>query len=48
MKAQEQGVARLERSYDELFEFATKIIKRSRDQTQLLMDQGYIKAPPAD
>lgn len=48
MKAQEQGVARLQRSYDELFEFATKIIKRSRDQTKLLMDQGYIAAPPAD
>ncbi len=48
MKAQEQGVARLQRSYDELFAFASKMIKRSRDQTQLLMDQGYILAPPAD
>jgi malate dehydrogenase (oxaloacetate-decarboxylating) len=48
MKAQEQGVARLQRSYDDLFEFATKIIKRSRSQTQLLMDQGFIATPPAD
>jgi len=48
MKAQEQGVAGLKRSYDELFEFATKVIKRSRDQTQLLMDEGFILEAPND
>jgi malate dehydrogenase (oxaloacetate-decarboxylating) len=48
MKAQEQGVARLEKSYDELLESATKIIKRSRDLTSLMEKQGFIPAPPED
>jgi malate dehydrogenase (oxaloacetate-decarboxylating) len=48
MKAQEQGVAGLERSYDELFEFATEIIKRSREQTQTMMREGFIAEAPAD
>jgi len=46
MKAQEQGLAGKQLSYEELFEHARKIIKRSRDMTQLLMDQGYIPEPP--
>ena len=45
MKAIEQGVARLELSRDELYQRASEIIKRSRDETQLLMDEGII--PPA-
>jgi malate dehydrogenase (oxaloacetate-decarboxylating) len=45
MKAVEQGVARLELSRDELYQRASEIIKRSRDETQLLMDEGII--PPA-
>jgi malate dehydrogenase (oxaloacetate-decarboxylating) len=48
MKAQEQGVAQLEKSYDELLESATKVIKRSRDLTSLMEEQGFIQAPPED
>ena len=45
LKAQEQGVARLERSEEELYEHATEIIGRSREMTSLLMEKGLI--PPA-
>lgn len=48
MKAQEQGVARLEKSYDELLENATKVIKRSRDLTSMMENKGFILAPPED
>ncbi len=48
MKAQEQGIARLEKTYDELFETATKMIKRSRDLTQLMMEKGFIEESPID
>jgi malate dehydrogenase (oxaloacetate-decarboxylating) len=46
MKAQEQGVARLNVSYDDLFNNAHKIISRSRHLTTMMMDQGLIEAPP--
>jgi malate dehydrogenase (oxaloacetate-decarboxylating) len=46
MKAQELGVARLTKSYDELFQDAWKIIKRSRDLTQLMMKEDYIPEAP--
>jgi len=46
MKAQEQGLARIKMSYDEEFENAKRIIKKSRDQTQLLMDEGFIADAP--
>ena len=48
MKAQEQGVARLEKTYDELLESAMKVIKRSRDLTALMEDKGFIQAPPEE
>jgi malate dehydrogenase (oxaloacetate-decarboxylating) len=48
MKAQEQGVARLELSYDELFAHARKIIKRSRDLTHMMMEQDFIPEAPED
>jgi len=48
MKAQEQGIAKLERTYDELFESALKVIKRSRDLTTLMEKDGFIPAPPED
>jgi malate dehydrogenase (oxaloacetate-decarboxylating) len=48
MKAQEQGVARLEKSYDELFEHATHIIGRSRNMTKRLMKEGFIAEAPED
>jgi malate dehydrogenase (oxaloacetate-decarboxylating) len=46
MKAQEQGLAGKQMTYDELFDQAHTIIKRSRGMTQLLMDEGYIPEPP--
>jgi malate dehydrogenase (oxaloacetate-decarboxylating) len=46
MKAQEQGVARLEKSYEELLEHATKMIKRSRDMTALMMKEQFIEDAP--
>jgi malate dehydrogenase (oxaloacetate-decarboxylating) len=45
MKAQEQGVAQLQCSYDELFDQARRIIKRSRDLTHMMMDQEFIETP---
>jgi malate dehydrogenase (oxaloacetate-decarboxylating) len=48
MKAQEQGVARVNPSYDELFEHATQIIGRSRNLTKMMMDQGFIPDAPED
>ena len=48
MKAQEQGVARLERSYDELYHNASNIIRRSRELTQMMMHKGFIEEAPED
>ncbi|NCF65707.1 MAG: malate dehydrogenase [Chloroflexi bacterium] len=48
MKAQEQGVARLAKSYEELFEHATTIIGRSRKLTAMMMDQGFIAEAPEE
>jgi len=48
MKAQEQGVARLQMSYDDLLDHAKTIIKRSRDLTRTMMREGFIAEPPAD
>lgn len=45
MKAQEQGVARLKLSEEELYERALTLIKRAREETLLLMKEGFI--PPA-
>ena len=48
MKAQEQGVARLSMSYDQLFEHATHIIGRSRRLTKMMMDEGFIAEAPEE
>ncbi len=48
MKAQEQGVARLEASYDTLFEHANEIIQRSRGLTKMMMEQGFIPEAPEE
>lgn len=44
MKAQEQGLARIKLSYDELLQKAMTIIHRSRSMTQKLMEEGFIEA----
>jgi malate dehydrogenase (oxaloacetate-decarboxylating) len=48
MKAQEQGVAQLNFSYNELFDQAHRIIKRSRDLTHSMMEQEFIETAPED
>ena len=48
LKAIEQGVARVERSREELYEHAARIIKRSREETHLLMKEGLIAMPKED
>ncbi len=48
MKAQEQGVARIEMSSEEILGKARAIIKRSRDLTKNMMEQGYILEAPSD
>jgi malate dehydrogenase (oxaloacetate-decarboxylating) len=48
MKAIEQGLARIECTYEQEFERASKIIKRSRDMTKRLMEEGFIAEPPPD
>ncbi|GFP19561.1 malate dehydrogenase (oxaloacetate-decarboxylating) [Candidatus Hakubella thermalkaliphila] len=45
-KAMEQGVARLKVPEKELYENALSLIKRSRDQIQILMKEGLIPLPP--
>lgn len=46
MKAQEQGIARLTKSYDELLIQAMSIIERSRNLTQTMISSGLIAAAP--
>jgi len=48
MKAVEQGLARIETTYEQEFQLATKIIKRSRDMTKRMMEEGFIPEPPED
>jgi len=48
MKAQEQGLARIQLSYEELLANARTIIKRSRSLTQMMMDEGFIAEAPED
>ena len=48
MKAQEQGIARITKSYDELLQGAYAIIKRSRDLTHMMMKEGFIPEAPTD
>ncbi|MEA3346274.1 MAG: NADP-dependent malic enzyme [Chloroflexota bacterium] len=47
MKAQEQGMARLERSHDELLSQARQIIERSQAMTQALMEAELIPPMPS-
>jgi malate dehydrogenase (oxaloacetate-decarboxylating) len=48
VKAQEQGVARLQRSYDELLSQARQMIQGAQDMTRYLMEQGIIPPVPVD
>jgi malate dehydrogenase (oxaloacetate-decarboxylating) len=46
MKAQQQGIARVKRTRQDLHDFAYAQIKRAHDETQTLMQDGYIRPPP--
>ena len=46
MKAQEQGIARLSKSSQSLYEEAWQIMKQARDATTLLMREGLIREAP--
>jgi len=46
MKAQEQGIARLSKAREQLYEEASKIIREAREATQLLMREGLIPRAP--
>jgi malate dehydrogenase (oxaloacetate-decarboxylating) len=46
MKAQELGLARITKTYEELYTHAMTIIKRSRDLTQMMMENGFIETAP--
>jgi malate dehydrogenase (oxaloacetate-decarboxylating) len=48
MKAQEQGVARIKASREQLAKQAEAIIKNARDTTHLLMKEGLIPKAPID
>jgi malate dehydrogenase (oxaloacetate-decarboxylating) len=48
MKAQEQGIAGLSISADELYRHADDMIHRSRRMTEAMLEQGFIEQPPAD
>jgi malate dehydrogenase (oxaloacetate-decarboxylating) len=46
VKAQEQGLARIQTTYEEEFKNATDIIRRSRNLTQMMMKDGFISVAP--
>jgi malate dehydrogenase (oxaloacetate-decarboxylating) len=48
MKAQEQGIARLSFTADELFQRAAEMILRARQLTTVMMKTGLIAEPPVD
>jgi len=48
LKAQEQGVARLRLSHDELLSKARRIIQQAQDMTHFLMEKGLIPPVPAE
>src|SRR2546422_47702 len=46
MKAIEQGIARVRKTRNELYDNAIALIRRAREQTHLLMQDGFIRPPP--
>jgi len=48
MKAQEQGVATISKTYEELYENAKKVIARSRNLTEMMKKEEFIAPPPED
>src|SRR5467141_4321186 len=46
LKAMEQGIARIRKTRNELYDNAISLIRRARELTQLLMQDGFIRPPP--
>jgi malate dehydrogenase (oxaloacetate-decarboxylating) len=46
MRAQKEGVARIMKTWQELFDHATTVIRRSRGMTANAMERGDIPAAP--
>jgi malate dehydrogenase (oxaloacetate-decarboxylating) len=46
VKAQEQGLARVTLSYEELLSMAEQTIRQAQDMTRFLMDRGFIQPIP--
>ncbi len=46
VKAQEQGLARVRLSYEELLSMAEQTIRQAQDMTQFMMDKGFIQPIP--
>ncbi|PKK81348.1 MAG: hypothetical protein CVT47_02910 [Thermoplasmata archaeon HGW-Thermoplasmata-2] len=45
LKAQEQGLARVKKSRQELYEHAEEVIRRAREETKMRMEKGFIPMP---
>jgi len=45
LKAISQGVARIKPSRQDLYDHAMNIIKKAREETNILMKEGFIKKP---
>lgn len=48
MKAQQQGIARLSKSAEQVYYEARSMIQRARDATQTLMREGIISPVPPE
>ncbi len=48
LKAIEQGIARKKLSRSEIYDRADSIIRRTQDVVKMLMQQGFIEAPPPE
>jgi malate dehydrogenase (oxaloacetate-decarboxylating) len=48
LKAIEQGIAKIKASKEELFDQASRTIKRAREQAKVLMESGIIPEPPEE
>src|SRR5437016_10279766 len=46
MKAIEQGIARVRKTRNELYDNAIEMIRRAREETKFLMQEGFIRPPP--
>ncbi len=46
LKAVDQGIARVKKSRDELYDGALEMIRRAREETKFLMQDGFIRPPP--